>query len=250
MWFDSHCHLPLCDDEPSAVVDRARAHGVEDILTVGIDVESSEACADLARSLGVWAAAGVHPNSAAAWDERAMARIDELLQSDRVVAVGETGLDFYRDRTPRPAQENAFRAHIGAAKRHDKALVIHTRASVGAALDVLNHEGPPDRFVFHCWSGERDELVRALGMGAYVSFAGNVSFKNAPELRALAAAVPADRLVIETDSPFLTPEPHRGTANEPGRVSLVGAAVADARGLRVEEVAATTVANARRLFAL
>lgn len=252
MWFDSHCHLHLCatDSAVADIVGRARAAGVEDVVTIGIDVESSRISASLASGHPVWAAVGVHPNDASDWDDDAAAEIEELLASDRVVAVGETGLDFYRDRAPRDVQTSAFKGHISLAKRHDKALIIHTRDSVGAAIDVLEQENPPERIVFHCWSGDGDELRRALALDAFISFAGNVSFKGADDLRAMAAAVPDDRLLIETDAPFLTPVPHRGKSNEPSYVPLVGAAVAAARSVTAEAVATQTGANARALFGL
>lgn len=252
MWFDSHCHLHLCEENAPvrAVVERARAAGTSDMLTLGIDLESSRRALDIATAHDLWAAAGVHPNSAAGWDVRTAAQIEGLFDHERIVAAGESGLDFYRDHASRAEQEKAFRAHIEFARRFDLALVIHTRNSVSRALDVLADHGPPQRFVFHCWSGDENELGRALELGAYVSFAGNVTFPRAEELRAAAALVPEDRLLIETDAPFLSPAPHRGVPNEPARVAQVGAAVARARSVPAAEVAGVTAANARRLLAL
>jgi TatD DNase family protein len=253
-WFDSHCHIHLCEADGSAtadaVIDRARESGVTSMLTVGIDVMSSRRNAQIATEFGIWATAGVHPNSASEWDETAALAIESLLSQERVVAVGETGLDFYRDRAPREAQERAFGDHIELAKRTDRALVIHTRDSVDGAMDVLDERGPPERMVFHCWSGGRPQLARALDMGAWISFAGNVSFKSADDLREAARNTPANRLLVETDSPFLAPVPHRGRANEPAFVADVGAAVARARGVQMDEIAASTSENARALFGL
>lgn len=252
MWFDSHCHLHLCatDSTVADIVGRARAARVEDMVTIGIDVESSRTSAAIASGPPVWAAVGVHPNEASAWDDGAALAIEELLGANRVVAVGETGLDFYRERAPRDAQTATFKDHIRLAKRHDKALVIHTRDSIGAALDVLEEVNPPEHLVFHCWSGDGEALRRALGLDAYISFAGNVSFKGADNLRAMAEAVPDDRLLIETDAPFLAPVPHRGKSNEPSYVPLVGAAVAAARSVTAETISKQTAANARALFGL
>lgn len=249
MWFDSHCHLHLCaaDSPVLGFVERARAAGV-DVVTVGIDVDSSSASARIASEHGLWASAGIHPNDANGWDTDAAGTIEGLLGSDRVVAVGETGLDFYRELAPRDIQVSAFRDHIALAKRHDKALIIHTRDSVGAAIRVLEEDGPPKRLVFHCWSGSPSELQQALDVGAYISFAGNVSFRSADNLRELAAAVPDDRLLIETDAPFLAPIPHRGSSNEPSYVPLVGEAVAAARSTEIGLIAKQTDANARTLF--
>lgn len=249
MWFDSHCHLHLCAENSSLeeVVTRARAASVDKLVTIGIDAESSRQARDIAAQHDVWFAAGVHPNSASEWGDEAKEALEHLLADDRCVAVGETGLDFYRDAAPRVAQEEAFRAQIDLAKGKHKALVIHTRDSLAEALDLLEREEPPDRFVFHCWSG--DLLDRALDLGAYVSFAGNVSFPSAGDLREAARRVPSNRLLIETDSPFLSPTPKRGRPNEPQRVTLVGEAVAEARGEGITEVARRTHDNALRLFA-
>lgn len=249
MWFDSHCHLHLCDD-PAGVVARAAAGGVTSMVAVGIDVVSSKAALTLARAHDVVSSAGVHPNSALEWDDESAHAVDELLGDERVVGVGETGLDFYRETAPADRQRRAFADHIDLAKRHDKCLIIHTRDSVGAALEMLEESGPPDRLVFHCWSGGADELERALALGSYVSFAGNVTFKNAPGLRAAAAAVPPERLLVETDSPFLAPVPHRGKPNEPALLPFTGRVVADVRGVPVEEIARLTSANARRAFGI
>lgn len=251
MWFDSHCHLHLCEEATAEqLLERAAEAGVERVLTVGIDPDSNRSAVALTSDERVYAAVGVHPNSADLWSEQAHAELSRLLGSDRVVAVGESGLDFYRDHVGPEQQEIAFREHIALAKRTDKALVIHTRESVDAALDLLAAVDPPDRFVFHCWSGNEQQLRRALELGAYVSFAGNVSFKNAQNLRDAARLVPPDRLLVETDSPYLTPVPFRGKPNEPARVALVGQAVAEARGEEVSETARRTTTNAQRLFGL
>lgn len=250
MWFDSHCHLHICEEDASldAVVGRARDAGVAEMVTVGIDVQSSLRSIEIAERYEIKAAVGVHPNSAMEWTPDAEAALTEMLSKDVVAAVGESGLDFYRDYAAPEEQRVAFSAHIGLAKTTDKALIIHTRASLDEALDVLAAEGPPSRFVFHCWSGDERQLHLALELGAHVSFAGNVSFKNAGDLRVAAAAVPVDRLLVETDSPYLSPEPHRGKPNEPRQVPLVGLAVAEARGVSVDEVARQTTENARALF--
>ncbi|MBW3594366.1 MAG: TatD family hydrolase [Actinobacteria bacterium] len=250
MWFDSHCHLHLCEENAALdeVVGRARAAGVLDMLTVGIDVSSSRRSIDIAQRYGVRAAVGVHPNSSSGWTPATEVALREMLSSDEVAAVGESGLDFYRDYATPEEQRIAFSAHIGLAKEFDKALVIHTRDSVDDALEVLRGEGAPRRFIFHCWSGDEHQLELAVDLGAYISFAGNVSFKNAADLRDRAAAVPHDRLLVETDSPFLSPEPHRGKPNEPRHVSFVGVAVAEARRVSVHALAEQTTENAHAVF--
>jgi TatD DNase family protein len=190
----------------------------------------------------------VHPNSALEWDDAAADAIATLLVEPRVVGVGETGLDFYRDGAPPDRQRAAFADLIALAKAHAKCLIIHTRASVGDAIAMLEDVGPPESVVFHCWSGTPEQLDRALALGARVSFAGNVTFRNAPELRAAAARVPDDRLLVETDAPFLAPVPRRGRPNEPAFLPFTGAVIAKERDMPVEAVAALTSANARRAF--
>jgi TatD DNase family protein len=252
VWFDSHCHLHLCEEqEPlSALVERAGQASVEGMVTLGTDVETSTRSVEISDRHRVFAAAGVHPSSADRWGPAAAESIEALLQRPEVVAVGETGLDFYRQHCPPAIQQKAFRAQIALARRHGKAMVVHTRNSVSEALDAVEEEGAPERFVFHCWSGHREQLERALSLGAYISFAGNVSFASASDLRELAALVPDDRVMVETDSPYLTPVPHRGKPNEPRHVVDVGRAVAEARGQDESVLADVTRANALRFFGL
>ena len=253
MWFDTHCHLYQIEDEGSLddVMGRAAAAGVSDMLTVGVDASSSRRCLELARSWDtVHAGAAFHPSEAKGWRDAWADAIDELLTEPEVVAVGETGLDLYWDDSYLDDQLRMLARHIELAKKHDKALVLHTRESVTETLEALESRGAPDRTIFHCWSGPRAALERALSLGAYISFAGNVSYRNAPELREAAAAVPADRLLVETDSPYLSPVPKRGRPNEPGFVVHVGEAVAAARGEDVQEVAHRTAANARAVLGL
>jgi TatD DNase family protein len=250
-WFDSHCHLHLCESAPvDELLARARSAGVAGMLAVGIDRESNNLALEIARQHGLVSSAGIHPNSAAEWDDEAAGEISRLLADELVVAVGETGLDFHWDLCPPDVQRTAFAGHIALARSSGKALVIHTRDSVDATLDELERAGAPVRLVFHCWSGDTEQLRRALEMGAHISFAGNVSFKSAENLRDAARLVPPDRLLIETDAPYLAPVPHRGRPNEPAFVADVGRAVAAAVGLPEDEVAATTTANARSLYGL
>ena len=220
------------------------------MVTVGIDPASNDRSVALADGHSVFAAVGIHPNSSNGWDDESARALERVLGHDGVVAVGETGLDFYRDYCPPEDQFRSFRSHIDLAKRMDKAMIIHTRESIDAALDLLDEVGPPPRFVFHCWSGTHEQLERALGQGAFISFAGNISFSSAGDLRATLPLVPEDRLLIETDSPYLTPVPHRGKPNTPAFVVHVGEAVAETLAVPAEAIADRTSANATRLFDL
>jgi len=243
-WFDNHCHL---GDDADEVVARARAGGVVGMVTVGCDlVDSRAAVATASRHDDVWATAGVHPHEASGGVDGLV----DLLADPRVVAVGEAGLDFHYDHSPRDAQRDAFAAQIGLANAHDLPLVIHTREAWDETFAILDAEGVPARTVFHCFTGGPDEAAEGLARGALLSFSGIVTFRTAEDLRAAAATCPLDRAMVETDSPYLAPVPHRGRPNEPAHVALVGAAVAEAMGRPVDEVAAATTANARAFYGL
>ena len=249
-WVDSHCHLDSLDDLEGAVV-RAREAGVAGMVTVGTDLETSRRCIEVAASTpGVWATVGVHPSEAAGFSDADLAEVVRLAAAPEVVAIGEVGLDYYRDFTPRDEQHRAFRAQIRAAKDLGKTLVLHVRDALDDVFEVLADEGPPERLVFHCFGGGADEARRAVGLGGHVSFAGNVSFKSAETLREAARAVPLDRLLVETDSPYLAPVPHRGRPNEPAFVVAVGAALASATGRSQDEIGEATAANARSVLGL
>jgi len=246
VWTDSHCHIPA-GDEGSATVAEAVAAGVARLVDVGTDAESSRTAIEVARGHeGVWATVGLHPHDAT----NGLDGIAELLAAPEVVAVGECGLDYHYDHSPRPVQRQVFAAQVGLAQEHDLALVIHTREAWDDTFAVFAAEGFPPRTVFHCFTGGPGEAERALALGAFLSFSGIVTFKGAPELREAAAACPLDRLTVETDSPYLAPAPHRGQANRPAWVPLVGAAVAAAKGLEPVVVEEASSANAARLFAL
>ena len=244
-WTDDHCHLPA--DGWQEVVAAANDAGVHRLIDVGTDVASSRAALARAHGAdGVWATAGVHPHEA----RHGIEGLEELLGHPSCVAVGEAGLDFHYDHSPRDVQAEVFAAQIGLANGHDLALVIHTREAWSETFDILDREGIPARTVFHCFSGGPDEAVACLARGAYLSFSGIVSFPSATDLHAAAASTPLDRLLVETDSPYLTPVPHRGKRNQPAWVTHVGQAVADALGRPVADVAAATWDNAETVYAL
>lgn len=248
--FDSHCHLFLMEGDPGQEVERARRAGVEGLICVGIDPESSRRSRDLADSLsGVFATAGIHPHTAEALDAAAGTAVEELVGDPRVVAVGETGLDYYRRLSPPEAQQRAFRTHCALSRETGKPLVVHTREAWPDVLRILEEERA-DQVILHCFSADTSVAREASARGYYCSFAGNITYSQNVDLRQAAAEVSPDRLLVETDSPFLTPQALRGEDNAPTNVGLVVEALAEARAEEPEEVAARTTANARTAFAL
>jgi len=254
---DSHCHLGLCEPDDAVLVADATQVGVRRILNVGIDeATSSEAIAAADRHAGVFAAVGRHPNGTAGFDDSDAARIEELAMHPRVAAIGETGLDFYRDSAPAEDQRRSFRAHIAIARRLEKPLVIHVRDTAtttdGAALeqtyDILRAEATGVSVVLHCFSGTAERAVEAAERGWYCSFAGNMTFPKSDALRAAAAAVPDELVLVETDSPFLSPQPQRGRPNAPANVVATAETLADVRGVSYAQLEGVLEANAKRLF--
>jgi TatD DNase family protein len=229
---------------------RSREAGVDGMVCVGTDLGSSATAVEIAgRETDVWAAVGLHPHDAtdrtAEWPG-----IVELSTADRVVAIGETGLDYFYEHSPREEQIASFRVHIQLAHERDLALVIHTRDAWDDTFRVLEEESLPPRSIVHCFTGGTAEAERALALGAFLSFSGIVSFKNADDVRAAAAITPVDRMLVETDAPFLAPVPHRGRKNEPAFVADVGIALADATGRDLKAVAESTRNVARTLLRL
>lgn len=249
---DSHCHIDRCEDEAAAADPTLAA-----MVTVGTDLERSHKSVDIARRYpNVFAAVGIHPNDAskaASTDETA--GIEALLTEPRVVALGETGFDRYWDDETPEAQHAAFEWHAELARRYDLPLILHVRDKQGrsdatdAAREAIIAAGHP-RGVLHCFGGDMALLEAGLELGWYVSFAGNLTFKNAPELRAAALEVPVSRLLVETDSPYLAPMPNRGKRNVPAWVRHTAAFLAELRGVPLEELEPVLDANAERLYRL
>ena len=252
--FDTHAHLhfPEFAGDLDAVLARARAAGVRRMVTIGTDVATSRAAAALAaREPDVWAAVGIHPHEAADADEAALAEIVRLASSPRVVAIGETGLDFFRDRSPREAQTRAFTAQVALARRLGKPVLVHCRDAHAETLALLAADGPLERGgIMHCFSGDVALARRCIELGLLVSLAGPVTYPKPGALPDVARAIPADRLVVETDCPFLPPQPYRGKRNEPAYLAITAARVAELRGEPLADLAGRMSENARALFRL
>ncbi len=255
MYFDSHCHLTDerfdADGGPDAAVARAGEAGVVGLVTIGVGPEDAAAAlAIAARHPDVWATAGVHPHDASGWDGAAEARVRQLAAQPRCVAIGEIGLDYHYDNSPRESQRRAFARQLELARELGLPVVIHSReAEADTAALVREAAGAGVIGVLHCFSSGPELLDAALAVGWYVSFAGVVTFRKY-DGQALVRAVPADRLLVETDAPYLAPVPRRGQRNEPAFVPLVAAGVAAIRGEAPEVVGRQTVENAQRFYAL
>jgi TatD DNase family protein len=244
---DTHAHLDALDD-PAAAVDRAREAGVGRILTVGTTVEGCRTALDLAEQHeGVFAVLGLHPHEAGSVEEDAVLELCSLLSHPRAVAVGETGLDYFRDYAPRDAQRRLFDRLLTAAAETKKPVVVHTRAADEDTLDALS--GFAGKIVLHCFSST-ELLPAAFERGYYVSFAGNVTYPKAADLRTAAAQIPADRILAETDAPYLAPQPVRGRQNEPANVVHTLAALAEARGEEPAALETVIEENATAAFGL
>ncbi|MHB1762792.1 MAG: TatD family hydrolase [Acidimicrobiales bacterium] len=270
-WFDSHCHLQDAyvegRNEVAVEASEARDAGVSGLVCAGTNPTTSRQAVALARDLsdgvrrgswtgneafGAWATVGLHPHDASDGVDETAALIGGEVEANPgvVVGVGECGLDYHYDHSARPMQRSAFAVQVGLAKRHGLALVVHTREAWDDTLDILRAEGPPERTVIHCFTGGPEEARRCLDLGAYLSFSGIVTFGNASQVREAAVVCPSDRLLVETDSPFLAPVPYRGKANRPALVGIVGEAVASLRGVAAHELARSSTKAAAAAFAL
>ncbi len=248
---DSHAHVdfPQFDDDRDEVIKRAREAGLVALVNIGTNVDTSRASVALAeRHDFIYATVGIHPHDAEAATGQALDALLALAQHERVVAIGEIGLDYYRDYSPRPAQRRALEDQLTLASALDLPVVIHSRDAHEDVLDTLGDWSGTG--VLHTYAAGMKRLDQVIDMGFFVGLSGPVTYANAEQLRSVARAVPLDRLLIETDCPYLTPEPHRGKRNEPAYVRFVAEAVAQARGNSTQQVADATAENARRLFGL
>ena len=250
---DTHCHLdyPPLDHDVAAVLQRATASGVRRCVTIGTTLARSQASVAIARRFPqVRAAVGIHPNDCAETDEATLSAIDALAADPTVVAIGEVGLDQYRKTVELAKQQDVLRGFLSLARRRRLPVLIHCRDAYQPLLDTLRQADAAWQGIIHCASGPAEFIQGALALGLHVSFAGNVTFPNAKALQALVPLVPEDRLLIETDAPFLAPQPVRGQKNEPAFIAHTAAYVAQLRGVSVEQVAAVTTQNACALFKL
>ncbi len=252
MYFDSHAHLdlpPLCDAEDD-VVRRAREAGVSHVVTIGIDPDSAEKAIAIAhRHAGVYAAVGLHPHDASRLSDGLLERLDVLSRRDKVVAIGETGLDFFRDRSPRDAQRDAFREQIRLARRRGLPVVVHDRDAHDEILSILSEENAADvGGIIHCFSGDHGMAQKAIGMNFLISIPGAITYRGSETQVEAVRKIPLEKLLIETDCPFLAPSPHRGKTNEPAHVPLVAQKIAEIKGVTREDVGRVTALNAKRIF--
>jgi TatD DNase family protein len=253
MLIDSHCHLDYFrPDELPDVLARAAAAGVGEMVTIGTRWQQSLEMRDLAATLpNVWSTVGIHPHNAAEQPVPTPKALADLVSHPKVIGIGESGLDYFYDKAPRDVQQANFRAHIRAARLADVPLAIHARDADQDIADILQDEwanGGKFQFLLHCFSSGRGLAEAALRLGGYVSFSGILTFPKSQEIRDIAKDVPADRLLVETDSPYLAPVPFRGKRNEPAFVAKTAAVLAEVRGMEPAVLADLTTANFRRLF--
>jgi TatD DNase family protein len=253
---DSHCHLadPRLRDDVEGVLERARIAGVTPLISVGaIDTIATDrlTVAIAEKHPEVYAVVGVHPHNARDCDEARLAELKDLAKSSRVVAIGESGLDFHYMQSPQTVQENALRRHLKLAAELDRPIVIHCRDAEERVMAIVREVGiPPRGGVIHCFTGDAVAASRFLELGFHISFSGILTFRNAAKIRATAAIVPADRLMVETDAPYLAPEPYRGKRNEPAFVVRTLETLAHRRNETAASLGDRIIANVRRLFAL
>jgi len=255
---DTHTHLnhPRLFTRLAQVLERARLAGLGEMIVVGYDLPSSELAVALAEQhRELWAAVGVHPHDADGLDEETFGRLRSLAGSDGVVAIGETGLDFYRDLSPREAQMEALHRHLALAAETDLPVILHCRAAQDSLLDVISRwkgrsSAATPKLVWHCFDGTREHAERALDLGMALGLGGMITYEKSDELRRVAADLPADQILLETDCPYLMPEPRHGRDNEPANLAIIAECAARLRGESKQQVEENTLQNARRIFEL
>ena len=250
MLVDSHCHLDFSEfrEEREAIIARARSAGVETMLTINTRLDEFQGVRAVAEAHdGIWCSVGAHPHEAKDHADLAPQELVALAAHSKVIGIGETGLDFHYGLSPRDVQERVFRAHIAAARETGLPLIVHAREADREVAHILDEERPPPG-VMHCFSSGRALAEAALALGFYISISGIVTFRNAADLRAIVRDLPLDRLLVETDAPYLAPVPYRGKRNEPAFIAATAAAVAELKGIELQHLAEMTSANFFRLF--
>ncbi|NLY86772.1 MAG: TatD family hydrolase [Tissierellia bacterium] len=254
MLIDSHAHLDdrRFDRDRDRIIKDLENNGIELVINIGADLKSSIASVSLAEKYpNIYATVGVHPHSAKDMDEASLEILRSLAKRDKVVAIGEIGLDFYYDNSPRDDQRKWFKEQLKLAKELNLPVVIHSRDAQQETFDILKEAQDGSlRGVLHCYSGSKEMAMEYIKLGFYISIAGPVTFKNARVLKEVAKAVPLDKLLVETDCPYLAPEPHRGKRNEPVYVKYVAGTIADIKGISFEELAKATNRNTKELFGI
>ncbi len=251
-FIDTHCHLEMkqYDEDREEMIFRAGEAGLEALITIGSDYRSNPAALDLAHTYGcIYASVGIHPHDAKDFTGDIYTQLKEWTQDKRVVAIGETGLDYYYDNSPRDVQREVFARHLALARETGLPVIVHSRDAKEDTMDILRDSGI-SRGVLHCFSGDREMAEKAMMMGLRISIAGPVTFKKATDLKEIVKLVPDDYLLIETDAPYLTPVPYRGKRNEPAYIVHTAKAVAELRGVAIDDIARLTTLNAKRLFAI
>ncbi len=249
MLIDSHAHLVSLENL-SEVLERAKENNIGKIVSISSDIPSTEETITLAeRNSFIFATTGVHPHSADQTNEEVLKRLDQFAKHEKVVAIGETGLDYFYMNSEKEVQINSFVEHIRLGRKHNLPVIIHVREADEDVVEILKKERAADvPGVIHCFTGNYDTAVKYLNLGYYISFSGIVTFKRSEELREAAKKIPANKLLIETDSPYLSPVPHRGKPNEPSYVKHVADTLAEVRGITFDELADITRVNAETLF--
>lgn len=255
MFIDSHAHLddPRFDQDRESIIESLREDGIDMVINIGADKESSLSTLELAKKYDhIYAVAGVHPHSASELEEDGLDWLREIAKEDKIVAIGEIGLDFYYDNSPRDIQRKWFKAQIQLAKELGLPVVIHTRDAAKETYDILKETAADGKLkvLMHCYSGSAEMAMDYAKLGFYIALGGAVTFKNARVPREVASVLPLENLMIETDCPYMTPEPFRGKRNEPKLVSLVAEKIAEIKGITVDELAKATADNTRSFFRL
>ncbi len=251
-FFESHAHLYFddYDKDRNKLIEELLVSGIEGIVNAGVDTETSEKCIELAERYGqVYAACGFHPNDAALHKISDVEALKSLIQHEKVVAVGETGIDLYRDRAPLDLQKKFFIRQLEIALENDLPVIVHSRSAEEQTMDIIDQVSNDYRGVFHCYAGGIDSALRLIKKGFYISFTGSITYKNSDRADII-KNIPLENILLETDSPFLTPVPNRGKRNDPSNLRFIAQKIAEIKGISIEQVASVTTLNSKKLFGI